>query len=112
MIGFGVDIGGSGVKGAIVDLDTGTLASDRHRISTPRPATPLNVIDAVRQVVTHHAWSGPLGVTVPGVVIDGVVMSAANIDHGWLGFDAQSSISDLLEIPVKVINDADAAGLA
>jgi polyphosphate glucokinase len=112
MIGFGVDIGGSGVKGAPVDLEAGSLATDRHRIPTPRPATPQAVITAVGEVVEHHNWTGPIGVTIPAVVVDGVVRSAANIDQGWMGFDARSSMTQALGIPVTVINDADAAGLA
>lgn len=112
MIGFGIDVGGSGVKGAVVDLDTGELASERYRIATPRPATPQNVVAAVAEIVAHHAWNGPLGVTIPGVVIDGVVMSAANIDHGWVNLDARNAFSEALDMPVSVINDADAAGLA
>lgn len=112
MIGFGIDIGGSGVKGAEVDLDTGALATERLRIPTPRPATPEAVIATVGEVVDHHGWTGPLGVTVPGVVIDGVVRSAANIDQGWMDFDAQSAMSRALDTAVSVTNDADAAGLA
>lgn len=112
MIGFGIDIGGSGVKGAHVDLDTGALTTDRYRIPTPRPATPEAVISAVGEVIDHHNWTGPLGVTVPGVVIDGIVRSAANIDQGWIDFDARTEMSAALDTEVSVINDADAAGLA
>lgn len=112
MISFGVDIGGSGIKGAPVDMSTGQLTGDRYRIPTPEPATPDAVIDAVRTVVDHHGWDRPLGVTVPGVVIEGVVMTAANIDSAWVGLDAQSHFSDRLGAPVTILNDADAAGLA
>ncbi|RLE15374.1 MAG: ROK family protein [Actinobacteria bacterium] len=112
MISFGVDIGGSGIKGAPVDLSTGELTSGRHRVATPKPATPDAAIDAVRMVVDHHGWDRPLGVTVPGVVIGGVVLTAANIDSAWIGLDAKSLMTDRLELPVTVLNDADAAGIA
>jgi len=112
LISFGVDIGGSGIKGAPVDLSTGELTSGRYRVATPRPATPDAAIDAVRMVVDHHGWDRPLGVTVPGVVIGGVVLTAANIDSAWIGLDAKSLMTDRLELPVTVLNDADAAGIA
>lgn len=112
MISFGVDIGGSGIKGAPVDLSTGQLTGDRYRVPTPHPATPDAAIDAVRRVVEHHGWDRPLGVTVPGVVIGGVVLTAANIDSAWIGFDAQTHITDRLGLPVTILNDADAAGIA
>jgi len=112
MISFGIDIGGSGVKGAPVDLDTGTLAQERFRIRTPNDSTPVNVVETVRVIVDHHQWNGPLGVAVPGVVIAGVVRTAANIDAGWIDFDAATALSEALEMPVAIINDADAAGIA
>ncbi|MDK1026930.1 MAG: ROK family protein, partial [Actinomycetota bacterium] len=73
MISFGVDVGGSGAKGAPVDLDTGKLLAKRFRLRTPRPATPGSVIETIRSIVEHHAWRGPVGVTIPGVVVHGVV---------------------------------------
>ena len=109
---MGIDIGGSGIKGAPVDLTTGELIAPRHRIPTPSPSTPDAVIDVVEQVVAHHEWEGPVGVTVPSVVIDGVVRSAANIDDSWIGFRAVERLSTDLGRPVAVLNDADAAGLA
>ncbi|MFV9672944.1 MAG: polyphosphate--glucose phosphotransferase [Acidimicrobiia bacterium] len=109
---FGVDVGGSGVKGAPVDLETGTLAAKRLRIPTPQPSTPAAVSDAIAQVITEHDWDGPVGVTIPGVVRSGVVETAANIDDGWIGLDAATMLSNRLEMPVTVLNDADAAGLA
>jgi len=77
---FGVDVGGSGVKGAPVDLTTGTLAGKRTRIPTPQPSTPAAVTDAIVEIVRAHSWEGPVGVTVPGVVRNGVVETGANID--------------------------------
>ncbi len=112
MISFGVDIGGSGVKGAPVDLATGALARTRLRVPTPSKSTPANVIETVRTVVEHHQWNGPLGVTIPSVVINGIVRTAANIDPGWIDFDAATVLSETLGAPVTVMNDADAAGMA
>lgn len=112
MQALGIDIGGSGVKGAIVDVTTGKLASERHRIPTPDPSTPEAVIDVVGDIVQFHDWSGPIGVTVPSVVMDGVVMTAANIDDLWIGYDAAAALSEALGRGVVVLNDADAAGIA
>lgn len=109
---FGIDVGGSGVKGAPVDLTTGMLAADRTRIPTPKPSTPTAVTDAIVEIVANHGWSGPIGVTVPSVVINGVVHTAANIDDGWIGVDVADMLGNRLGMPVTVLNDADAAGLA
>lgn len=109
---LGVDIGGSGVKGAPVDVDSGDLAGQRRRIATPRPATPEAVAAVVGEVAEFHGWEGTAGVTVPAVVVHGVVKSAANIDPGWVGVDAVALLEPYLGGPVTVINDADAAGLA
>jgi polyphosphate glucokinase len=112
MISFGIDIGGSGVKGAAVDVATGQLSTDRYRIKTPDPSTPGRLIEAVAEVLAQHSWDRPVGVTIPGVVVDGVVLTAGNIDQEWLDFDAHTAMSDALGLEVSVINDADAAGLA
>lgn len=110
---FGIDVGGSGVKGAIVDLDTGQLISERFRLETPQPATPELVTAAVAEVVRHFGWTGPLGVTYPGVVVNGVVQTAANVDKSWIGANAAELMSAALGgQKVTVLNDADAAGLA
>ncbi|ALG84658.1 polyphosphate--glucose phosphotransferase [Gordonia phthalatica] len=112
-LGFGIDIGGSGVKGAIVDLRTGEFVGDRHRIPTPQPATPAAVADTAAQIVDHFGWTGPVGLTVPGVVRDGVMRSAANIDGTWKGTDLNTLFSERLGgRRVSVLNDADAAGIA
>ena len=111
--GFGVDVGGSGVKGGIVDLDTGALIGDRFKILTPQPATPKAIAKTVAAVVKEFNWTGPLGVTYPGVVTNGTVRTAANVDKAWIGTDASEVISAQLNgQPVTVLNDADAAGLA
>jgi polyphosphate glucokinase len=111
--GFGVDVGGSGIKGGIVDLDTGQLIGDRYKLPTPQPATPDAVSDTIAAVVREFGWTGSLGVTYPGVVIDGIVRTAANVDKGWIGTNARDVFSAKLNgQPVTVLNDADAAGLA
>lgn len=109
---LGVDVGGSGIKGGIVDVDRGELLTDRTRFDTPEPATPDAVAGVVRQLADHFEWDGSVGVTVPAIVRHGVVHSAANIDDSWIGVDAERLFSEILGRPVKVLNDADAAGLA
>lgn len=110
---FGVDVGGSGIKGGIVDLETGTLVGERYKLPTPSPATPAAVAETVAAVVRHFGWTGPLGVTYPGVVVDGVVRTAANVDKSWIGVNAQAAVAAALDgQPVVILNDADAAGLA
>lgn len=110
---MGIDVGGSGVKGGIVDLDTGQLVGERFKLLTPQPATPAAVAKTVAEVVKHFNWTGPLGVTYPGVVVNGVVKTAANVDKEWLGTNASEVISSALGgRTVTVLNDADAAILA
>ncbi|HME46956.1 polyphosphate--glucose phosphotransferase [Mycobacterium sp.] len=111
--GFGVDVGGSGVKGGIVDLDSGLLIGDRYKLPTPQPATPEAVARTIASVVKEFGWSEPLGVTYPGVVTNGVVRTAANVDKTWIGVSAAKVISEALGgQTVTVLNDADAAGVA
>nr|WP_284290504.1 ROK family protein [Angustibacter aerolatus] len=114
-VALGVDVGGSGVKGAPVDLRTGELIEDRVRLETPQPATPEAVADTVKQVADgfgHHLGDGTVGITVPGVVTEGVVRSAANIDRSWIGTDADALMTERLAHATHVVNDADAAGVA
>jgi polyphosphate glucokinase len=111
--GFGVDVGGSGIKGGIVDLDTGQLVGDRYKLPTPQPATPATVAKTIAAVVKEFGWSQPLGVTYPGVVTSGVVRTAANVDKSWIGVSAAEVIGRTLGgQAVTVLNDADAAGVA
>jgi polyphosphate glucokinase len=111
--GFGIDVGGSGVKGGIVDLDTGQLIGDRFKLETPQPATPDAVAKTVAAVVKEFGWTDRLGVTYPGVVTDGIVRTAANVDKRWLGVNVRDAFSSALDgQQVTVLNDADAAGLA
>ncbi len=109
---FGVDIGGSGIKGAPVDTTTGNLTAERLRIETPQPSEPDAVADAVAEVVNHFGWVGPVGCTFPAVVKHGVVCTAANVDESWIGTDVAALLSKRLGQPVNVMNDADLAGLA
>ncbi|WP_406399906.1 ROK family protein [Streptomyces sp. NBC_00879] len=110
---FGVDIGGSGIKGAPVDLERGNLAQERHKVLTPHPSTPDAVAGGVAEVVTRFGWSGPVGITFPGVVTSGVTRTAANVDKGWVDVDASQLLGDRLGgLPVTILNDADAAGIA
>ena len=111
--GFGIDVGGSGIKGGIVDMDTGELIGERFKLLTPRPATPAAVAKTIADVVKHFEWTGPLGVTYPGVVTHGIVRTAANVDKAWIGTNASDMISAELDgQQIVVLNDADAAGLA
>jgi polyphosphate glucokinase len=111
--GFGIDVGGSGIKGGIVDMDTGQLIGDRIKLLTPQPATPSAVAKTIAEVVEAFGWTGPLGVTYPGVVTHGVVQTAANVDKSWIGTNAREIIGAELDgQDVTVLNDADAAGLA
>ena len=112
---LGIDVGGSGIKGATVDLETGELTADRLRIETPQPSTPDAVAEVVAQIVDHFAdglGDGAVGVTVPAVVTSGVVRTAANIDQSWIGADADALFTSRLGRAVHVVNDADAAGVA
>ncbi|WP_072687701.1 polyphosphate--glucose phosphotransferase [Rhodococcus marinonascens] len=111
--GFGVDVGGSGVKGGTVDLTTGELIGDRIKLPTPQPSTPNAVAETVAEIVRLARWDGPVGVTLPSVVTGGVARSAANIDKKWIGTDARALFGDAFGgRPVTVLNDADAAGIA
>ncbi|EID80944.1 MULTISPECIES: polyphosphate--glucose phosphotransferase [Rhodococcus] len=111
--GFGVDVGGSGVKGGVVDLETGQLVGDRIKLLTPQPSTPEAVAETVAEIIRQAEWDGPVGITLPSVVTGGVARSAANIDKKWIGTDARKLFSDALGGRlVTVLNDADAAGIA
>jgi polyphosphate glucokinase len=111
---LGIDIGGSGIKGAPVDLATGQFAKDRKRFENTKLSSPDEVVDIVVQIAEHFAddtGDSPIGVTLPAVVTDGVVRTAANIDSAWIGTDGRKLLSERLGRPVTVVNDADAAGL-
>jgi polyphosphate glucokinase len=112
MHALGIDIGGTGMKAAPVDLDTGTFVADRVKIATPRPAVPDAVAEVVQKLVDTFSWSGPIGITFPGVVMNGVTRTAANLDKAWIGLDARALLSKAAGQEVRLLNDADAAGVA
>ena len=109
---LGIDIGGSGIKGAPVDVRNGTLTAERFRIPTPQPSTPDAVAEVVADIARHFAWQGAIGCTFPAIVKHGVVHSAANIDKRWIGEDAAHHFSHSTGCPTMMLNDADAAGIA
>jgi polyphosphate glucokinase len=109
---LGIDIGGTGIKGAPVDVETGQLAGERFRIETPQPSVPNAVADVVEQIAAHFKYRGPTGVTFPAVVKHGVTYTAANVDRAWIGTHAGELFSRHVGGPVTVVNDADAAGVA
>lgn len=111
-LGFGVDIGGTGIKGASVDLETGQLASERLRLKTPKKSTPENVAKVVAEVVAHFGWTEPIGATFPAPILGGVAMTAANVDKSWIGTDVSAVLTSATGRPCTALNDADAAGLA
>lgn len=109
---LGIDIGGSGIKGAPVDTKSGELLEERFRLVTPQPSTPAAVAEVVGEVARHFKWRGAVGCGFPAVVQHGVTMTAANVDAGWIGTDAAKLLAKATDCPVVVLNDADAAGIA
>lgn len=112
---LGIDIGGSGIKGAPVDLETGDFAGERLRIDTPAKSTPENVADVVAQIVDHFAdqiGDAPIGLTVPAPVVHGHIPMIANLHKDWKGLEAEKFFAERLGRPITVVNDADAAGVA
>ncbi|MDX1907994.1 MAG: ROK family protein [Bacteroidia bacterium] len=108
---LGIDIGGSGVKGSIADLSTGTLLHERHRIETPALLSPDEMAQAIADIARFFEWNGPVGCGFPGVIMNGIARTAANIDKRFIGFPVSDFFSQRLGQPVHIINDADAAGL-
>ncbi|OQW95705.1 MAG: polyphosphate glucokinase [Beggiatoa sp. IS2] len=109
---LGIDIGGSGIKGAPINVENGELMSERYRIPTPQPATPEVVSDTVAAIAQYFNWRGAIGCTFPAVIKQGVAYTAANVDKGWIGTNGEQLISAKTGCPVVLLNDADAAGLA
>jgi polyphosphate glucokinase len=109
---LGIDIGGSGIKGAIVDVAQGSLLSERVRMPTPQPAKPEPVSRVVADLVQQFAWHGPIGCTFPAIIKSGVAYTAANVDSSWIGTNVQTLFAASTSGPITVLNDADAAGLA
>ncbi|WP_410499564.1 polyphosphate--glucose phosphotransferase [Chitinibacter sp. S2-10] len=109
---LGIDIGGTGIKGAPVDIHTGELLAERHWLATPQPATPEAVGVVIAQMVEHFGWQGLIGCTFPAVVHQSKTLSAANVDQSWLNAPAESLLATAAKCPLVLLNDADAAGLA
>lgn len=109
---LGVDIGGTGIKAAVVDVATGALLTPRQRVLTPQPATPEAISIAVARLVQSFGWHGPVGCGLPAVVKDGIVRTASNIAPEWIGCDGRQRLQEALGRPVALLNDADAAGIA
>ncbi len=109
---LGIDIGGTGIKGAMVDVDTGEMLTERLRMLTPQPATPTAVLSVVKKLITHFEYEGEIGVGFPAVVRHGVVRSAANVDDGWINYLAEAEFERVTGCPTTMLNDADVAGIA
>src|SRR6516162_11769351 len=112
MHALGIDIGGTGIKAALVDVATGKMLTERKKIATPRPSTPEAVTDVVRELAGSFGWTDVTGATFPGVVTGGTVRTAANVDRGWIGTNAAKLFGKAIGTEVDVLNDADAAGIA
>ncbi|PSR12612.1 MAG: polyphosphate glucokinase [Bacteroidetes bacterium] len=109
---LGVDIGGSGIKGGLIDIKKGEMITERYRLETPQPATPAAVAATFKELIDHFDWKGPVGVGFPAIVRHGKALSASNIDASWIGVDITKLLSKAAGCPVYVLNDADAAGIA
>ena len=112
MIVLGIDVGGSGIKGAPVDSTTGALVEKRHRIPTPQPATPEAVGEVVGSIAAHFSWKGPVGTAFPARIKHGIAQTASNIDDAWIGTNVEQLFGAATGCPFVVLNDADAAGVA
>lgn len=109
---LGIDVGASGIKGALVSLDKGQLSGERYRVPTPQPSTPEAMAGAFAEIVRFFDYKGPVGCGFPSIVKNGTSFSAANIDKSWIGTDIQKVFGDACGCPVFATNDADAAGVA
>ena len=109
---LGIDVGASGIKGAIVNVKTGELITERFRVPTPSPAKPKAVAKSVLTIVNHFKWKGLIGVGFPAVIQNGIAKTAANIDNKWIGTNVEKLLSKTTGCPVSVRNDADVAGIA
>ena len=109
---LGMDIGGSGIKAAIVDTKTGELISDRHRIATPKPATPHAVAQVVKEMINHFNWEKAVGCSFPTTIIDGKCIHSGNLSEKWKNVQVDDYFKDACNVPFYISNDADLAGLA
>lgn len=109
---LGIDVGGTGIKGAIVNTLEGELVTERYRIDTPDPASPENIISTVGEIVEHFNWKAPIGIGFPAAIKNDVVMTASNIDKSWIGLNAGEEIQSKTGCKTTLVNDVDAAGYA
>ena len=109
---LGIDIGGTGIKGAVVDTQKGELTTDRYRLLTPKPAKPVPVVETVARIVEHFRWKGPIGCGFPAAIVKNKVRTASNISKKWLGLDVVKMVEEATGCRSIVLNDADVAGLA
>lgn len=109
---LGIDVGGSGIKGAPVNLENGEMTAERYRLATPDEGKPLQIAATIAEITQHFNWSGPVGVGFPAAVRSGVIMTAANIDASWIGTNAETLFNQTTRCPTFVANDADVAGFA
>lgn len=109
---LGVDIGGTGIKGGLIDIEKGEMISGKHRIPTPNPATIESVAEAFKELIHHFSWTGLVGVGFPAIIRNGTAYSASNIDDSWIGTSVQNVLSSISGCTIFVLNDADAAGVA
>jgi len=109
---LGIDVGGTGIKGAIVDTIKGELTTDRFRIPTPQPPTPEAMINTICEIIDHFKWKGPIGVGFPAAVRNEIIKTASNIDRSWIGLNAAEKIKNATGCETHLVNDVDAAGLA
>lgn len=109
---LGIDVGGSGIKGAIVDTEKGELKTDRHRIPTPQPPTPVAMIETIETIIRHFDWHGSVGCGFPAAVKNEIIKTASNIDDAWIGLNASDRIEKKTGCPTHLLNDVDAAGFA
>lgn len=109
---LGVDVGGSGIKGAVVNTVTGEMLTERHRIPTPQPATPQAVAETIKALVDHFQWKGPIGCGFPAAIQHGVAKTAANVDNSFIDTNIETLFAKVTGLDVYCVNDADAAGMA
>ncbi|MDZ7719342.1 MAG: ROK family protein [Balneolaceae bacterium] len=109
---LGIDVGGSGIKGGIVDIKRGEMITERYRIPTPKPATPSAVLETIEAIINHFKWQGAVGCGFPAAVKHEIVKTASNIDDSWIGVNASEKIEKGTGCPTHLVNDVDAAGYA
>lgn len=109
---LGIDIGGSGINGAIVETSTGTIVSEKFRTATPNEATPHKIMAKVHEVTRHFGWTGPIGCAFPAPIVNGIIIDSLYLDPSWDNADIEQLLFEITDNPVYVINDADAAGMA